>query len=191
LSQRLQVQRHVSDALFTVQAQGHAIDYAHWHSFVHGRLRHDLLQGDARMRELLFALQMPRFVFTNADNAHTNKCLREIGIEDCFDGRITFETLNDASASTSESSSVLCKPTADAFRKAMAVAGFTNASEVLFIDDSRRNIKGARELGIFTVLVGATEPADGADVVVETLHDLMHKMPELFDNPSVAVPAAV
>ena len=80
---------------------------------------------------------------------------------------------------------MLCKPSHEAFRFAMQHVALSNAAETIFIDDSRRNIKAAHELGIFTVLVGTTEPTDGADAVVAKLTDLMERMPELFDNPSV------
>lgn len=34
-------------------------------------------------------------IFTNADKAHAARVLKRLGLEDCFDGLICFETLND------------------------------------------------------------------------------------------------
>lgn len=34
-------------------------------------------------------------IFTNADKAHAARVLKRLGLEDCFDGIICFETLND------------------------------------------------------------------------------------------------
>ena len=102
---------------------------------------------------------------------------------------VTFETLNAAPQSSADSSHVLCKPNKKAFEAALRAIEARSAAEVVFIDDSRRNIKAAHELGIFTVWVG--EPGgdgsvDGADVCVRNVPELMRKMPRLFDNPSVA-----
>ena len=33
-------------------------------------------------------------IFTNADKAHADQVLRKLGLEDCFEGIICFETLN-------------------------------------------------------------------------------------------------
>lgn len=34
-------------------------------------------------------------IFTNADKAHAARVLKRLGLEDCFDGLICFETLNN------------------------------------------------------------------------------------------------
>ena len=76
---------HPPNIPHSLQAQGHKIDYKHWHDFVHGRLDHGrMLQPDAQLRECLFALEMPKYVFTNSDIDHTRKCLQCLGIEDAF-----------------------------------------------------------------------------------------------------------
>jgi len=68
-----------------MQAESHQIDYDHWHGHVHGRLEYEvLLQPDPALRELLCSIDLPRFVFTNADKAHAARCLARLGIADCF-----------------------------------------------------------------------------------------------------------
>lgn len=78
---------------------------------------------------------------------------------------------------------VVCKPQHMAFTLALSLIGSGHAGEVLFIDDSVRNIEAARELGFHTVLVGhegSDAVAHPAHVAVRRVHDLFTSMPELF-----------
>ena len=61
-------------------------------------------------------------VFTNSDRAHTVRVLKKLGLEDCFEGIICFETLNHPDDPKSESR-ILCKPAVEAFEAAITIAG--------------------------------------------------------------------
>lgn len=81
-------------------------------------------------------------IFTNADKAHAIKVLSRLGLEDCFEGIICFETLNPPNGlnigeSDSESDDVkdwdgasdgetkfevLCKPSVEAMEAAIKIA---------------------------------------------------------------------
>lgn len=68
-----------------MQASGHNIDFDHWHRVVHGTLPYDAhLAPDTRLRETLCSIELPRYVFTNADQRHATVCLDKLGIADCF-----------------------------------------------------------------------------------------------------------
>lgn len=75
---------------------------------------------------------------------------------------------------------VVCKPSAKCFRLAMEQCGISDPTTVLFLDDSARNLAGAKSLGMTTVLVGRTERCDGADFAIQTLTDLPKVLPGLF-----------
>ncbi|KAJ1394420.1 HAD-like superfamily [Sesbania bispinosa] len=62
--------------------------------FVHGRLPYDNLKPDPVLRNLLLSLPYRKLIFTNADKVHAVKALSRLGLEDCFEGIICFETLN-------------------------------------------------------------------------------------------------
>lgn len=79
-----------------LRAIGHDLDYDEYHSFVHGRLPYDNLKPDPILRSLLLSLPIRKVIFTNADGVHAAKVLNKLGLEDCFEGIICFETLNPA-----------------------------------------------------------------------------------------------
>ncbi|KAI3447702.1 hypothetical protein Pfo_004367 [Paulownia fortunei] len=77
-----------------LRAIGYDFDYDEYHRFVHGRLPYENLKPDPVLRSLLLSLPIRKVIFTNADKVHTIEALNRLGLEDCFEGRICFETLN-------------------------------------------------------------------------------------------------
>ncbi|KAH6824829.1 Haloacid dehalogenase-like hydrolase superfamily protein [Perilla frutescens var. hirtella] len=77
-----------------LRAIGYDFDYDEYHSIVHGRLPYDNLKPDPVLRSLLLSLPIRKIIFTNADNNHAVKVLRKLGLEDCFESIICFESLN-------------------------------------------------------------------------------------------------
>jgi FMN phosphatase YigB (HAD superfamily) len=59
----------------------------------------------------------------------------------------------------------------EAYTLALSKAG-ASAQECVFLDDSSRNLDGARALGITTVLVALEPGAEGADLHIPHLADL-------------------
>lgn len=173
-----------------LMASGHKIDYDHWHSEIHYSLLPyaSLLQPDPALREMLFSMDLPKYVFTNADKTHADICLQRLGIQDCFKGVFHFEFLAEAShaveAAPPGPRPIICKPSAAAYELVFKRLGVA-AEEVLFFDDSARNIRGAHELGVMTVMVGTDQPVAGADLVMPDLHHLPKLLPELLDQPGM------
>ncbi|GMH16186.1 hypothetical protein Nepgr_018027 [Nepenthes gracilis] len=83
-----------------LRAIGFDFDYNAYHSFVHGRLPYENLKPDPVLRSLLLSLPIRKVIFTNADKIHAAKVLSRLGLEDCFEGIICFETLNLTHQST-------------------------------------------------------------------------------------------
>ncbi|KAL8504696.1 hypothetical protein ACS0TY_016033 [Phlomoides rotata] len=77
-----------------LRAIGYDFDYDEYHKFVHGRLPYENLKPDPVLRSLLLSLPIRKVIFTNGDEVHAIKVLRRLGLEDCFEGIICFETLN-------------------------------------------------------------------------------------------------
>ncbi|KAK4583637.1 hypothetical protein RGQ29_026390, partial [Quercus rubra] len=82
-----------------LRAIGYDFDYDEYHGFVHGRLPYENLKPDPVM-SLLLSLPYRKVIFTNADKVHAVKVLNKLGLEDCFEGIICFETLNPIHKST-------------------------------------------------------------------------------------------
>ncbi|KAF7143477.1 hypothetical protein RHSIM_Rhsim05G0194000 [Rhododendron simsii] len=83
-----------------LRAIGYDFDYDEYHSFVHGRLPYENLKPDPVLRHLLLSLPIRKVIFTNADKVHAAEALSRLGLEDCFERIICFETLNPIHKST-------------------------------------------------------------------------------------------
>ncbi|XP_039027739.1 uncharacterized protein LOC120161588 [Hibiscus syriacus] len=81
-------------------AVGYDFDYDEFHSYVHGRLPYENLKPDPSLKSLLQTLPLRKIIFTNADRVHSVKALSRLGLEDCFEGIICFETLNPTHKNT-------------------------------------------------------------------------------------------
>ncbi|KAJ4971797.1 hypothetical protein NE237_004896 [Protea cynaroides] len=77
-----------------LRAIGYDFDYDDYHSFVHGRLPYERLKPDPVLKNLLLSLPLRKVIFTNGDRVHATKVLSRLGLEDCFEGIICFESLN-------------------------------------------------------------------------------------------------
>ncbi|XP_031093430.1 uncharacterized protein LOC115998097 [Ipomoea triloba] len=195
-----------------LRAIGYDFDYDEYHSFVHGRLPYQNLKPDPVLRNLLLSLPYRKIIFTNADKVHSLKVLGILGLEDCFEGIICFETLNpiqkntisdDAPTSSPEifdiighflrpnagselpKTPVVCKPSEAAIEKALEIAKI-DPRRTLFFEDSVRNIQAGKRVGLDTVLVGKSQRVQGADYALESIHNLKEALPELWETEKVA-----
>uniref|UniRef100_A0A0D3EZ86 Uncharacterized protein n=2 Tax=Oryza TaxID=4527 RepID=A0A0D3EZ86_9ORYZ len=187
-----------------LRAVGYQFDYDDFHSYVHGRLAYEKIKPDPVLRNILLSLPIRKVVFTNGDRIHASRALKRLGIEDCFERVVCFETLNPTSSSLSAAgqveifdimkhlahpepgvelpkSPILCKPNIDAMLQALKVASINPKTSILF-DDSARNIQAAKQIGMYTVLVGTSERIKGADHALESLHNMKEALPELWDE---------
>ncbi|KAL7195301.1 hypothetical protein ACSBR1_035510 [Camellia fascicularis] len=89
-----QLYKNYGTTMAGLRAIGYDFDYDDYHSFVHGRLPYENLKPDPVLRSLLLNLPIRKVIFTNADRVHAAKVLSKLGLEDCFEGIICFETLN-------------------------------------------------------------------------------------------------
>ncbi|XP_017982208.1 PREDICTED: uncharacterized protein LOC108663187 [Theobroma cacao] len=191
-----------------LRAVGYNFDYDDYHSFVHGRLPYENLKPDPVMRSLLLSLPIRKVIFSNGDDVHVAKVLRKLGLEDCFERVISFETLNPINGSSTSDgedslklralsakildatnlpcqsalpeSPIICKPFENAFEQAFKIANI-NPQKTLFFDDSIRNIQTGKQIGLHTVLVGTSQRTNGADYALESIHNIREALPELWE----------
>lgn len=110
---------------------------------------------------------------------------------------VNFESLQNQAAVDSDkfaqSGTVQCKPNPSAFLLAMHQLRLRHVSphDVIFLDDSVRNVTSAHRLGMYSVLVGHASKPEGAecDLAVQSVMDLHMAAPWMFNNPSLATDA--
>ncbi|XP_061337948.1 uncharacterized protein C24B11.05-like [Gastrolobium bilobum] len=196
-----------------LKAIGYDFDYDDFHGFVHGRLPYNILKPDPVLRGILLSLPVRKIVYTNSDEAHSKRVLHRLGLEDCFERIISFETLNSSNnfdtpynmdgneCRTSSTvifdfceyinrpdsdillprTPVVCKPFQDAFEKVFNMADI-DPQRTLFFDDSVRNLRTGKSLGLHTVLVGTSLRTTGVDHALENIHNMKEAFPELWED---------
>lgn len=153
----LQMTRHVDERDY--------IDY------VHDVPLEQFLAPDPALRDMLISYPQRKVVFTNADRKHAGRVVRLLHLEDCFDGIVDIFDI-----------APYCKPMPEAYHKALAICGESDPHQCVFIDDSPRNLAGAREIGLYTIQVGSpkqgyTHPEAGAHASIARLIDLPSVLP--------------
>jgi FMN phosphatase YigB (HAD superfamily) len=71
----------------------------------------------------------------------------------------------------------------EAYQTALRLTGETHPEQCIFIDDSPRNLAGAREAGLFTIQVSLPKPGLQHPPAAGHLH-----IPRLIDLPTVLSP---
>ncbi|KAL2324389.1 hypothetical protein Fmac_023447 [Flemingia macrophylla] len=183
LTLRVELFKTYGSTLAGLRALGHDITAEEYHSFVHGRLPYDVIKPDPQLRNLLRSINQRKIIFTNSDRIHALTVLDRLGIKDCFEQIICFETMNPnlPNATRPDQFPVLLKPSPDAFKIALHAAN-VDPRRTLFLDDSIRNVAAGKEMGLHTVLVGKTVKSEGADYAVECVNSVPQVVPEIWAN---------
>ncbi|KAK4749746.1 hypothetical protein SAY87_027195 [Trapa incisa] len=90
----LELYKEYGTTMAGLKALGYEFDDDEFHAYVHGRLPYEKLKPDPVLRNLLLSMPQCKIIFTNADKDHAARVLSRLGLEDCFEGVICFETLN-------------------------------------------------------------------------------------------------
>ncbi|XP_068648875.1 uncharacterized protein C24B11.05-like isoform X1 [Aristolochia californica] len=178
---RVELFRTYGSTLAGLRALGFNIDADEYHSFVHGSLPYEALKSNERLRKVLRSITQRKLVFTNSDRNHTRRVLERLGLDDCFDDIICFETLNpNISKSTRpDEFPVILKPSIDAMKIAIEVAG-EDPCRTMFFDDNDQNIAAGKTVGFRTVLVGKAVKSKEADYALENVVDSAQVIPEIW-----------
>jgi putative hydrolase of the HAD superfamily len=187
-------------ALTVAQAEGRlppeappfdAKDLAEWWA---EKLDFSLLGGiNSQLQLDLSDLQLITVAFSNGPRKYVKRVLLELGVWDFF-GEERLYAVDDVLP--------YCKPEREAFEVIFSKLG-VKAEECVIVEDSMKNIRKAKELGVKTVLVKgrpseqttaaeATKPGDApiesdpsVDVVIEDINQLRAAMPGLWGSRPV------
>jgi putative hydrolase of the HAD superfamily len=145
----------------------HQVDMDDYLEFVHDVPVGQYLHPDPELRQALQKIPAQKYIFTNASANHARRVLEALGLQELFDGIIDVHVIYP-----------FCKPMPEAFGLALQAAGNPAPGECLLLDDQRRITRAARQLGMYTVLVGETVP--GLDADAGLLH--LTNLPDLLDG---------
>jgi putative hydrolase of the HAD superfamily len=170
-------------------------------------LNFDLLgEKDLELIEMLESCPLDMVAFSNGPRKYVLRVLREMGLDRVFPENRVF-AVNDVLPA--------CKPEKEAFAKVFDAVGVKDPSECIMVEDSMKNIRAAKKLGMFTVLIAgigrlkkngsnvisntfadeaeATKPGDApddsdpaVDVCIEHIKELKNVLPNLWNTNDIS-----
>ncbi len=143
-------------AAYGVTLQGlirhHGVDPEDYLHYVHDVDVTSRLSPDPLLRTMLGSLPQRKAVFTNGSSCHAERVLAALGIADQFEAVFDIRVAN-----------YLPKPYPAPYQAVLAALG-SAAADCAMIEDSRENLRTAKELGMATVLVGAGATPEYVDL---------------------------
>lgn len=94
--------------------------------------------------KILILLSRNEYKFSNGPRKYVLRALKEMGLDKVFPDDMVF-AVNDVLPH--------CKPEKEAFQKVFDAIGVKDPSECLMVEDSMKNIRAAKELGMSTLLI--------------------------------------
>ena len=131
----------------------HDVDVYDYLAFVHGFSVEEYLDSSPALARMLDAIPLRKVIYTNATVEYVGRVLRVLGVAGRFERVIGIEEVG-----------LRNKPYRDAFERMLALLD-AEGPECIMVEDSVRNLRPAKSLGLTTVLVG-TEPDEHVDFVV-------------------------
>jgi putative hydrolase of the HAD superfamily len=134
----------------------YTVDMDQYLAFVHNIPLEEYLRPDPQLRGIIEAIPTRKFIFTNADNQHANRVLDVLGLQGLFNGILDVHTI-----------APYCKPMREAFDLALQAAGSPDPHTCALLDDQTRITRAARNLGLYTILIGKNTAGEDADAALE------------------------
>ena len=146
----------------------HNINSDDFLAYVHDLPLGNYLTPDPAQRSIIASLPTRNLIFTNADSSHAERVLTQLKLRDLF------PVIVDVNAVTP-----YCKPMPEAFEIAMKLAGETDPSRCVMIDDLTRTTSAAREAGMSSLLYGAESSNGDANASFTNWQDLPNLLEKL------------
>lgn len=139
----------------------HNIDSDEFLAFVHDLPLKDYLTPDPTLRSVIASLPTRNLIFTNADSAHAQRVLTALELNDLFDAIVDVNAV-----------APYCKPMPKSFEIAMRIAGESDPSKCVMIDDIVRTTRAAKDAGLFSVLAHNAYVNGDADAQITDWNEL-------------------
>ncbi len=130
----------------------HNIDTQDFLAYVHDIPLKDYLTPDPTQRSIIASLPTRNLIFTNADIPHAQRVLTALNLRDLFPVLVDVNMV-----------APYCKPMPASFLIAMKIAGETDPSRCVMIDDLPRTTRAARQAGLHGILYGLNHSNEDAD----------------------------
>lgn len=147
------------------------IDTQDYLDFVHDVPVAEFITPNPALRIMLSGLTQRKVIFTNADVNHARRVLDRLQISDCFNQIIDILAV-----------SPYCKPQVEAFQMALELAGTSDASQCVLVDDGLSNLAVASSLGFFTVRAGSEELVSESHFSIGSVLELPFALEGFINN---------
>ena len=141
----------------------HKIDTDDFLAYVHDLPLKEYLTPNPTLRSVIASLPTRNLIFTNADIHHAKRVLTTLELTDLFD---TIVDVNSVAP--------YCKPMPESFAIAMKIAGETDPSKCVMIDDIHSTTRAAHEAGLFSILYHSTLNDGAADAHLTDWNELLY-----------------
>jgi len=145
--------REYGTTLRGLQAK-HNVNVQDFLAYVHDLPLKDYLQPNPIQQEVLASLPTRNVIFTNADVPHAQRVLRQLQIEEYFSDIVDVNRVDP-----------YCKPSRESFKIALNIAGESDSSKCVMIDDLPHTTRAAKELGLYAILFGTAVLSPDMDAV--------------------------
>jgi len=139
----------------------HHVDVQEYLAYVHDLPLADYLTPDPALRSIIASLPTRNLIFTNADVHHAERVLSTLNLRDLFTAIVDVNAIDP-----------YCKPMPESFDIAMKVAGETDPTRCVMIDDLARTTRAAKEVGLSSILYGGTMVNGDADANLSDWNEL-------------------
>jgi putative hydrolase of the HAD superfamily len=134
----------------------HDVDVHDYLRFVHDVPVEAYLAPDPALGHMLGTIPLRKAIYTNAPSEYGRRVLQVLGVSGKFEQLIGIEEVG-----------LRNKPYRDAFERALALLG-VEGPDCIIVEDSVRNLRPAKALGLTTILVDA-QPDEHVDFAVESV----------------------
>jgi pyrimidine 5'-nucleotidase len=141
----------------------HPINVDDYLAYVHDLPLGDYLTPDSDQRSIIASLPTRNLIFTNADIHHAERVLAALNLRDLFSTIVDVNTV-----------APYCKPMPESFAIAMKLAGESDPSRCVMIDDLPRTTRAAKQAGMFSILFGETAASEEANASFSNWNELMN-----------------
>jgi putative hydrolase of the HAD superfamily len=133
------------------------VDPVDYLNFVHDLKPSDFFGASPPLNRMLEAIPLPKAIFTNADQGHSQRVLETLQVRPHFELIIDIQRLNYHS-----------KPNPQAYQQVLEILGVP-AESCIMVEDSARNLIPAKDLGMTTILVEGEAQSAAIDYVAPTI----------------------